>query len=72
MDIKMPRMSGFDAFIKIRNFNKTIPIIAQTAFSSTEEIERIKELGFDSYITKPINKKVLFSVLNHFLKKIDD
>ena len=72
MDIKMPRMSGFDAFVKIRNFNKTTPIIAQTAFSSTDEIEKIKSLGFDNYITKPINKKILFSVLNQFLKKTDD
>ncbi|MDI9311249.1 MAG: ATP-binding protein [Limnohabitans sp.] len=69
MDIKMPRLSGFDAFIKIRSFNKNIPIIAQTAFSASEEINKIKELGFDGYITKPIDKNKLFMILNNVLDK---
>lgn len=69
MDIKMPRLSGFDAFIKIRTFNKNTPIIAQTAFSASEEINKIKELGFDGYISKPIDKNKLFMILNNVLDK---
>lgn len=69
MDIKMPRLSGFDAFLKIRSFNKHTPIIAQTAFSASEEINKIKELGFDGYITKPIDKNKLFMILNNVLDK---
>lgn len=69
MDIKMPRLSGFDAFLKIRSFNKNTPIIAQTAFSASDEINKIKELGFDGYITKPIDKNKLFMILNNVLDK---
>ena len=43
MDIKMPELNGIDAARKIREFNKKVPIIAQTAFVMTEEKEECRE-----------------------------
>ncbi|HKX86116.1 MAG TPA: response regulator [Flavobacterium sp.] len=67
MDIKMPGLSGYDAFAKVKEINPKMPIIAQTAFSSTEEIERIKSFGFDAYITKPLDKEKLYDLLTSIL-----
>ncbi|WP_316768518.1 ATP-binding protein [Pedobacter frigiditerrae] len=64
MDIKMPIMDGFEAFSIIRTFNQTIPIIANTAYSSTEDKEKILSEGFTNYISKPINKVEIFEMLD--------
>jgi signal transduction histidine kinase len=64
MDIKMPIMNGFEAFEKIRSFNKDLPIIASTAYSSSEDREKIIDLGFTGYISKPINKNEVFELLD--------
>jgi signal transduction histidine kinase/CheY-like chemotaxis protein len=64
MDIKMPIMNGFEAFELIRQFNKTIPIIANTAYSSFEDKEKIINSGFTNYISKPLNKNEIFYLLS--------
>ena len=52
MDIKMPVIDGYEAFAEIRSQNKTIPIVAQTSYSFPEEIEKIKNTGFNDFISK--------------------
>ena len=64
MDIKMPVMDGFDAFRIIRTFNSELPVIAQTAHSSIEDKEKIMQLGFTDYITKPLDKERIFELLD--------
>lgn len=63
MDIKMPIMNGFEAFQLIRTFNQTIPVIANTAYSSPEDKEKILNAGFTHYLSKPLNKEKIFEVL---------
>lgn len=67
MDIKMPGMSGIETFTEFRKLNRSLPIIAQTAFAMTEDSERFREIGFDGYISKPIIVNELFKVLNNVL-----
>lgn len=69
MDIKMPKMSGYEALREIKNYKSNTIVIAQTAFSSSDEIEKIKREGFDAYITKPINKEKLFDTIAVLLQK---
>lgn len=69
MDIKMPNLDGYGAFQKIREFNKTIPIIAQTSYSFPEEVEKIKELGFNDFISKPLEKERLYDLIKKYFKK---
>ncbi|MFN3755166.1 ATP-binding protein [Flavobacterium sp.] len=68
MDIKMPLMNGFQALEIIRSFRPNLPIIAQTAYASKEDEERIFSAGFTSYITKPLNKERLFSIIEEHVK----
>ncbi len=67
MDIKMPGIDGFETTRRIREFNKTIPIIAQTAFAFTGDKERALEAGCNDYISKPINIQVLVKIINHYI-----
>lgn len=55
MDIRMPEMNGNDATRKIREFNKNVIIIAQTAYGFPDDREKAFEAGCKDFITKPIN-----------------
>lgn len=67
MDVKMPEKDGIEATREIRNFNKTIPIIAQTAFAFAGDKDLIIQSGCNDYVSKPINSKDLLTVLEKYL-----
>jgi len=69
MDIKMPSVDGHEAFTKIREFNKDIPIVAQTSYSFPEEIEKINQTGFNDFISKPIDKDKLYIIIRKYIQK---
>lgn len=60
MDIKMPVMNGLEATSEIRKFNKTVPIIAQSAFALEGDRTIAIEAGCNDFLTKPIKKSDLF------------
>lgn len=67
MDIRMPEMGGFEATRQIRRFNKEVIIIAQTAFGLSGDREAALESGCNDYISKPIGKEQLLSMIQrHF------
>jgi PAS domain S-box-containing protein len=66
MDVKMPDMDGYEAVRQIRQFDKNVVIIAQTAFSQSGEMEKALNAGCNDFITKPINKEeLLFLIRKH-------
>lgn len=68
MDIKMPVMNGIVAFEKIRIFRSDLPIIAQTAYGLEREKLQLLEIGFNEYISKPIDKENLLETIKKYLK----
>ena len=69
MDIKLPEMDGYEATRKIREFNKDIVIIAQTAFALIGDREKAIEAGCNDYISKPISKDILIKLIKKYLVK---
>jgi len=67
MDIRMGEMSGLEATRQIRQFNETIPIIAQTAYALTGDKERVIEAGCNDYICKPVDSIELQRIVNKFI-----
>lgn len=64
MDLKMPVMDGFEAVKLIKEIRPKLPIVAQTAFSSIEDKEKVFAAGFNDFLSKPINKEALLDVIN--------
>lgn len=67
-DIQMPKMDGFELIREIRRYEvdrglREVPIVALTADAQTEQVERVKRLGGNDYLTKPIGKAKLVSLL---------
>lgn len=68
MDLQMPVMDGYEATIAIRAGqsginSKDIPIIAVTADVMESTKERVKEIGMDHYLSKPVTKEQLFETI---------
>ncbi len=69
MDIALPEMDGIEAFKLIRAdaHLQHIPIIALTASAMTSDRETILAHGFDAYVAKPINEKLLYKSIQEAL-----
>lgn len=67
MDIQMPEYDGIEAMKMLKNENNNfgIPIIALTANALPEEESRLMNLGFDGYISKPIDETLLSKLINN-------
>lgn len=69
MDIQMPVMGGYEAARRIREFNKDVVIIAQTAYGLSGDREKAIAAGCNDYIAKPIIKDELLALIKkHFNK----
>ncbi|HKJ06971.1 MAG TPA: PAS domain S-box protein [Flavobacteriaceae bacterium] len=67
MDIKMPGISGIETTRIIREFNKEVIIIAQTAYSLSGDKEKVIAAGCNDYITKPVIKTELIGLITMHL-----
>jgi CheY-like chemotaxis protein len=71
MDIKMPRMTGFDVleWIKTDGPLRRIPIIIVSSSDRPEDVNRAYELGANAYMVKPVNFRAvqhLFESITHY------
>ena len=66
MDLKMPGMDGLEATRQIRQFNKTIPILAQTAHALYGDKEKAQQAGCTDYLSKPLNRNELMRMIEKY------
>jgi PAS domain S-box-containing protein len=73
MDMQMPIMDGLEAVRIIRGLEqstgKHMPIIALTANAMKGDEERCLEAGCDGYVSKPIQTKQLFYMIENVLRQ---
>lgn len=69
MDIKMPVMDGYDATRQIRSFMPTLPIIAQTAYTTNADRNKALACGCNDFISKPFNREMIISKIKEQLYK---
>ena len=68
LDLRMPIMDGFEAIEKIRKMgNNKLPVIALTAFSEMFQKKNALENGFNMFMYKPLNRKVLIENIAAYL-----
>ncbi len=69
LDIKMPKMDGFETITELKKINKNLPVIGQTAHAFIEDKMRMESFGFDEFLVKPVKMEKLMNTLNKYLKK---
>jgi CheY-like chemotaxis protein len=76
MDVQMPEMNGFEATRIIRERERKqgghIPIIAMTAHAMKGDRERCVAAGMDGYVSKPIQVRELYAVIDEVVAHIDN
>ena len=69
MDLNMPVLDGFNATLRIREYERTrdVPVVAVTAYDSAESRAAASAVGCSDYVTKPLDHERLTSILRKLL-----
>lgn len=67
MDIQMPIMNGYKATREIKKRFPHIPIVAQTAYTNSEDRKKAFASGCDDFISKPIKPDIVKQMLKKFI-----
>src|SRR5579863_7823637 len=71
LDIGMPRLDGYAVLRKLRENPRLalLPVVAVTAYAMQGDREKILNSGFDGYLSKPVNARLLAEELDRLLSK---
>jgi CheY-like chemotaxis protein len=70
MDIRMPKMNGYDATKHIKALRPELPVIAITAYAMSEDEAKSLEAGCDLYLSKPIKPSRLLEIIEGFFVEL--
>jgi len=70
MDIRMPKLDGYEATAKLRSSGYQGPIIALTAQAMPEDIKRCKDVGCNGHLAKPVAKDELIELIFRIVRRI--
>jgi CheY-like chemotaxis protein len=69
LDMGLPKKSGYEVLKEVRSMGQydDLPIVAVTAYSHKEDLERFEAAGINDVITKPISEEALFQSISRLL-----
>ena len=69
MDIQLPEVSGLEVtkWLKADDELRSIPVVAVTAFAMKGDEQKIREVGCDDYISKPISVSHFMDIVQKHL-----
>lgn len=69
LDISLPRLSGWEIASQLlaNDDTRSIVLVALTAHAYSEDRERARELGFQSYMTKPVEPRRVVEEVARFI-----
>ncbi len=70
MDIKMPKMDGYESTRRIKKLEgyQSVPIIALTSYAMAGDKKKALDAGCDGYIAKPINPETFIEEIRKYLR----
>ncbi len=68
MDVRMPGITGLEAFQKIHLLDSKLPVIIMTAFGTTETAIEATKMGAFDYVLKPFEIPGILELINKAIK----
>jgi signal transduction histidine kinase/DNA-binding response OmpR family regulator len=65
MDMQMPKMSGVEATLLLRQNKYTLPIVALTANAMDDHKKECLDAGMNDFLSKPFKRSKLMKLLKH-------
>jgi CheY-like chemotaxis protein len=71
LDLKLPRRSGLEVLAWIRSIPalKDLSVTIMTSSGEPSDLARIRELGIDEYIVKPVSYQALLEIVATLCRK---
>jgi CheY-like chemotaxis protein len=69
MDMKMPKLNGYEATHRIRAISQDVVIIAQTSFALSGDREQALAAGCNDYLSKPIVPNQLLQLVQSYFEE---
>ncbi len=71
LDVMMPRLSGFETVVRLRQDQRTadIPVVMVTGRAQAADLERGAEVGVEAYLTKPFEPDALVEVVRRLARE---
>jgi CheY-like chemotaxis protein len=71
LDVMMPRLTGFETVVRLREEPKTagIPVVMVTGRAQAADLARGEEVGVEAYLTKPFEPAELIEVVTRLAKE---
>jgi CheY-like chemotaxis protein len=67
MDIRMPGMSGVEAFGAMKRLRPKIPVVLMTAYTAQELVDQARRDGVTAVLSKPLNVPALMRMLDEIV-----
>ena len=71
MDVQMPELDGCEAARRIRQLPRrdaiSVPILALTGNSSSDDVEAAMQAGMNDYMVKPVKMKLLAKMMSEYI-----
>ena len=68
LDLSLPKKSGWEVCEELKQTlgDSVMPVIALTAHAIKGDREKALRIGFDDYVTKPIDEELLFETIQKY------
>jgi PAS domain S-box-containing protein len=67
LDMRLPDANGWDLAREIKSLRPSLPVIAQTAFAMSADMQKSTEAGCDAHISKPVSRERLIETISRLL-----
>ncbi len=69
MDVSMPRMNGYEAYLEIRKLSPTVPVLIVSGLKMMPEVQKLQASNEIDFLSKPFHEVELIKALNKALAR---